>query len=87
MKAANRRFEQLSENEYYCLRLAEAAGLSVPECFLDTIEEQPLFVIERFDRVLLPEQDRRVDRGIHQVQRLHPGRLLPGARFAAGAQV
>ena len=28
VKAANRRFEQLSENEYYCLRLAEAAGLS-----------------------------------------------------------
>ncbi len=71
VKAANRRFEQLSENEYYCLRLAEAAGLSVPKCFLDTIEEQPLFVIERFDRVLLPEQDRRVDRGIHQAQRLH----------------
>lgn len=90
VKAANRRFEQLSENEYYCLRLAEAAGLSVPKCFLDTIEEQPLFVIERFDRVLLPEQDRRVDRGIHQVQRLHQEDfcqvlgLLPERKYEKG---
>ena len=55
VKAANRRFEQLSENEYYCLRLAEAAGLSVPECYLDTIGDQPLFVIERFDRMCFPK--------------------------------
>lgn len=92
VKAANRRFEQLSENEYYCLRLAEAAGLSVPKCFLDTIEEQPLFVIERFDRVLLPEQDRRVDRGIHQVQRLHQEDfcqvlgLLPERKYEKGGE-
>lgn len=92
VKAANRRFEQLSENEYYCLRLAEAAGLSVPKCFLDTIEEQPLFVIERFDRVLLPEQDRRVDRGIHQVQRLHQEDfcqvlgLLPERKYEKGEE-
>ena len=92
MKAANRRFEQLSENEYYCLRQAEAAGLSVPKCFLDTIEEQPLFVIERFDRVLLPEQDRRVDRGIHQVQRLHQEDfcqvlgLLPERKYEKGGE-
>ena len=91
VKAANRRFEQLSENEYYCLRLAEAAGLSVPKCFL-TIEEQPLFVIERFDRVLLPEQDRRVDRGIHQVQRLHQEDfcqvlgLLPERKYEKGGE-
>ena len=92
VKAANRRFEQLSENEYYCLRLAEAAGLSVPKCFLDTIEEQPLFVIERFDRVLLPEQDRRVARGIHQVQRLHQEDfcqvlgLLPERKYEKGGE-
>ncbi|MFR5093282.1 MAG: HipA domain-containing protein [Adlercreutzia equolifaciens] len=41
------------------MRLAEAAGLSVPECYLDTIGDQPLFVIERFDRMVLPEDDRR----------------------------
>lgn len=71
MKAVNRRFEQLSENEYYCLRLTEAAGLSVPECYLDTIGDQPLFVIERFDRMVLPEDDRRAGGGVRRIQRLH----------------
>lgn len=71
VKAANRRFEQLSENEYYCLFLAERAGLSVPERFLDTIGGQPLFVIERFDRAVLSRNDKRAGGAVRQVQRLH----------------
>ena len=90
VKAANRRFEQLSENEYYCLRLAEAAGLSVPECYLDTIGGQPLFVIERFDRMVLPEDDRRAGGGVRRVQRLHQEdfcqvlSLLPERKYEKG---
>lgn len=90
VKAANRRFEQLSENEYYCLRLAEAAGLSVPECYLDTFGDQPLFVIERFDRVVLPEDDRRAGGGVQRVQRLHQEDfcqvlgLLPERKYEQG---
>lgn len=90
VKAANRRFEQLSENEYYCLRLAEAAGLSVPECYLDTIGDQPLFVIERFDRMVLPEDDRRAGGGVRRVQRLHQEdfcqvlSLLPERKYEKG---
>lgn len=90
VKAANRRFEQLSENEYYCLRLAEAAGLSVPECYLDTIGVQPLFVIERFDRMVLSEDDRRAGGGVRRVQRLHQEDfcqvlgLLPERKYERG---
>ena len=90
VKAANRRFGQLSENEYYCLRLAEAAGLSVPECYLDTIGVQPLFVIERFDRMVLSEDDRRAGGGVRRVQRLHQGGfcqvlgLLPERKYERG---
>lgn len=37
-------------NEYLCMKLAGAVGLSVPE--VDIIEgEYPLFIVERFDRV------------------------------------
>lgn len=91
VKAVNRRFGQLSENEYYCLRLAEAAGLSVPECYLDTIGGQPLFVIERFDRMVLPEDDRRAGGGVQRVQRLHQEDfcqvlgLLPERKYEKGA--
>lgn len=90
VKAANQRFEQLSENEYYCLRLAETAGLSVPECYLDTIGGQPLFVIERFDRMVLPEDDRRAGGGVQRVQRLHQEdfcqvlSLLPERKYEKG---
>ena len=92
VKAANRRFEQLSENEYYCLRLAEAAGLFVPECYLDTIGDQPLFVIERFDRMVLPEDDRRAGGGVRRVQRLHQEdfcqvlSLLPERKYEKGGR-
>ena len=90
VKAANRQFEQLSENEYYCLRLAEAVGLSVPECYLDIFGDQPLFVIERFDRMVLPEDDRRAGGGVQRVQRLHQEDfcqvlgLLPERKYEKG---
>lgn len=92
VKAANRRFEQLSENEYYCLRLAEEAGLSVPECFLDIVGDQPLFIVERFDRLVLPEDDQRAGGGMRQVQRLHQEDfcqvlgLLPERKYEKGGE-
>ena len=89
VKAVNRRFGQLSENEYFC-SYRRAAGLSVPECYLDTIGGQPLFVIERFDRMVLPEDDRRAGGGVQRVQRLHQEDfcqvfgLLPERKYEKG---
>jgi serine/threonine-protein kinase HipA len=37
-------------NEYYCMSLARAVGLNVPECFVDDNGAHPLFIIERYDR-------------------------------------
>ncbi len=71
VKAASRRFEQLSENELFCLRVAEAAGLNVPRSFIDVIEGQPLFVIERFDRTRTSERDDRAGSDYCRVLREH----------------
>jgi serine/threonine-protein kinase HipA len=37
-------------NEYYCMKLAQAVGLNVPNCFIQGDGDHPLFVIERYDR-------------------------------------
>lgn len=48
-------------NEYYCMRLAKAVGLSVSEVFILQGQRYPLFVTKRFDR-------RNVN---NRIQRLH----------------
>jgi serine/threonine-protein kinase HipA len=46
-------------NEYYCMELARAIGLDVPPCLV-VDGDQPLFVIERYDRVIETNLVRRV---------------------------
>ena len=48
-------------NEYYCMKLAKAVGLSVSEVFVIQGQRYPLFVTKRFDR-------RNVN---NRIQRLH----------------
>ncbi len=50
-------------NEYYCMKLANAVGLNVPACFVIEVGSHPLFVIERYDRVI--DKKSKVHR-IHQ---------------------
>ncbi len=50
-------------NEYYCMKLANAVGLNVPACFVIGDGSHPLFVIERYDRVI--DKKNKVHR-IHQ---------------------
>lgn len=53
------------ENEYYCLKLAEAFGLPVNQALIETFGETKALVIERFDRrwakdgrlLRLPQED------------------------------
>lgn len=47
VKAAGAEYPGLAENEYFCMSMARAAGLEVPECWLS--EDRQLFVIRRFD--------------------------------------
>lgn len=91
VKASSRRFEQLSENEHFCLRVAESVGLDVPDSFIDVIEGQPLFVIERFDRKVLSGGDKRADADFHRVVRMHQEDfcqilgLLPERKYETGS--
>jgi len=50
VKAPNRRFEQLSENEHFCLILAKCAGLRTADSTIDILGEDAIYVTKRFDR-------------------------------------
>jgi len=80
LKTANRRFEQLSENEHCCMRLAAACGIRVPRTHVDVVREGiPLFLAERYDRVVdgEPETVRR----LHQEDFCQALGLLPERKY------
>lgn len=43
-------------NEYYCMKLAKRVGLNVPNCYVLDGDGHPLFIIERYDRVVSKDQ-------------------------------
>lgn len=53
VKAGNAQFDALPVNEYVCMRIAQEAGIQVPEFHLS--QDLKRFVMERFDRT--PEGD------------------------------
>lgn len=57
VKPRSNRFESLSENELFCLRLAKSCGMNVPDAFLRSVEgsEHPLFFVARYDRFVSEE--------------------------------
>jgi serine/threonine-protein kinase HipA len=44
------RFEQTTENEYYCMSLARAIGLDVASVTMRTVGSHPFLLVERYDR-------------------------------------
>ncbi len=38
-------------NELFCMKLAKACGLNVPECFIARIKDKSFYVVERYDRI------------------------------------
>ena len=42
-------------NEYYCMQLAKAIGLNTADCFIVEHPKTPLFVTERYDRKITPQ--------------------------------
>jgi serine/threonine-protein kinase HipA len=63
LKPQNPHFLGLVENEYFCMRLAAAAGLSTAAVEIGTAGDVRFLQVERYDRRLLP--DGRYER-IHQ---------------------
>lgn len=53
VKASNRRFSDLNENEYCCLKTAAACGLRVPDVWIEQVGAGfSLLVLKRFDRMV-----------------------------------
>jgi len=50
LKIASPGFPDLIENEFFCMKLAEKAGLPVPRVFTWAYEGVKAFIIERYDR-------------------------------------
>ena len=67
-------------NEYFCMKLANAVGLNVPPCFVIGDGSHPLFVIERYDRVI--DQKNKVHR-IHQQDFCQAQGILSGEKYEA----
>ena len=63
LKPQNHRFDSLVENELFCMTLAKAVNLDVPETFMLTHAGDAGYVIERYDRVI--DEDSTITR-IHQ---------------------
>ncbi|MGE0087792.1 MAG: type II toxin-antitoxin system HipA family toxin [Desulfococcaceae bacterium] len=63
VKPQNRYFEDMVQNEAFCMMLAKAAGLSVPPVFIRKGTRNAIYIIERYDRIR--NQDGSVSR-MHQ---------------------
>jgi serine/threonine-protein kinase HipA len=53
-------FPDLVSNELFCMKLASVAGLNVPEVNFIQIENEPAFLIARYDRILENGEVKRV---------------------------
>ncbi len=63
LKPQNHRFDSLVENELFCMTLAKAMKLNVPETFMLRHSDETSYVIERYDRFI--DQENAIRR-IHQ---------------------
>lgn len=50
LKTPSRRFQNLPENEYICMKLAKKIGFDVPDCDLIKIADKWCYLVERYDR-------------------------------------
>ena len=65
-------------NEYYCMSLAKSVGFNVPHFFIFTGSNHPLFVIERYDRII--DSNGAVKR-IHQQDFCQAMGLMSGSKY------
>ncbi|NHM13515.1 HipA domain-containing protein [Xiamenia xianingshaonis] len=70
-KTSDRRFAQLSENEHYCLTVAKASGMKTAKSTIALVDGQPVFMTERFDRVVSADVDELPSGTFRRVLRRH----------------
>ncbi len=60
LKPTNPHFEGLVENEFFCLSLANAVGLSIPEISLKHLKDISYLLIQRYDRAITDKTIQRI---------------------------
>ena len=50
IKPAIKGFEDTVHNEFFCMKLADAAGLRVPEAEIFWLKKEPYYLVKRYDR-------------------------------------
>jgi len=78
IKPPNRYFEGTVQNEAFCMRLARAAGIPVPGCYIWKSEKNVAYVVERYDRAR--DADQNVSR-IHQEDFCQAMGYLPDQKY------
>jgi serine/threonine-protein kinase HipA len=76
LKRTRKHFAYLVENEFFCMNLAAAAGLPVPETFVVNVGI-PLLAIRRFDR----PAEGPIIRRLHQEDFCQASGVLPAAKY------
>ena len=91
LKPASPRFPDLHKNELFCMKLARAVGLDVPDAALVSFGDSLAYVVKRYDRVEVEGGIKR----LHQedfcqalgVSRVHKYEETRGPGFAACGQL
>jgi hypothetical protein len=69
----DRRVRRTSRNEHYCLQLARALGLTVPDSRVQRFEDEIAMVVDRYDRIRARISSREIcveaipETGVHSV--------------------
>lgn len=78
LKIASPGFPDLIENEFFCLKLAEKAGLSVPQVFIWSHEGVKALIVERYDRY---RDDHGVLHRLHQEDFCQALGIMPDRKY------
>ena len=80
LKPQNLYFEDMVQNEYFCMLLGEAVGLPVPKSFIWKSEKHIAYIVERYDRV--KKKDGSLTR-IHQEDLCQALGCMPDQKYEA----
>lgn len=80
LKPSREPYPDLAVNEYVCMQVALLCGLPVPRTELFFLEETPFYVIERYDRKLIPGVPQGV-KCIHQEDACQALGIMPDRKY------
>ena len=78
IKPAIRGFEDIVHNEFFCMKLADAVGLRVPEVDIFWLKEKPYYLVERYGR---KREESGIIRRLHQEAGYQAMRISPEIKY------